>query len=543
MVFGLALSCSCAVAVPASAAGASAASASRATSWQDSTLTTASTLKAGHSLLAGQRLVSPNGQYELLMRSNGNLVEYMQGHPLWASHTGGHSGAHVTMQRHGNLVVQATSGKVLWSSHTGGRPLAAYYLAVQSDAELVVYTPSNSALWASATVSDTLWANGTLKAGQYLTSANGQYQLIMQGDGNLVEYMQGHPLWASGTAGHSGAVAVMQADGNLVVYLGSTPLWASGTGGHAAAAYRLAVQPDANLVIYTPSNSALWASATVSDTLWANGTLTEGQYLHSPNGQYQLIMQGDGNLVVYSGGTAIWASSTAGHPGARAVMQGDGNLVVYLGSTALWASGTGGHAPAAFYLAMQSDGNLVIYTPAGVPLWASKRPSPSWWSGNCDVNNHPGSYPLGASYNGVQACGPGPLQGGYDYLVHFYSGAWGEYEWECVELVMRYMYLVYGINPYSANGNTVVSNYPGSLLTKIPNNGTSLPAPGDIVSEAGTTSNPNGHTGVVTAVNVTNGTGTVTIMEENATSTGWGSIPVSGNVLGSGVTGWLHHSG
>lgn len=432
MVFGLALSCSCAMAVPASAVGASAASASRATSWQDSTLTTASKLTAGHSLLAGQRLVSPDGQYELLMRRNGNLVEYMQGHALWTSHTGGHSGAHATMQRHGNLVVQAASGKVLWSSHTGGRPLAAYYLAVQ---------------------------------------------------------------------------------------------------------------PDANLVIYTPANSALWSSATVSDTLWANDTLTAGQYLHSPNGQYRLIMQGDGNLVVYSGGTAIWASGTAGHSGARAVMQGDGNLVVYLGSNPLWASGTGGHATAAFYLAMQSDGNLVIYTPAGVPLWASKRPSPSWWSGNCDVNNHPGSYPLGASYNGVQACGPGPLQGGYDYLVHFYSGAWGEYEWECVELVMRYMYLVYGISPYSANGNTVVSNYPGSLLTKVPDNGTSLPAPGDIVSEAGTASNPNGHTGVVTAVNVTNGTGTVTIMEENATSTGWGSIPVSGNVLGSGVTGWLHHPG
>jgi hypothetical protein len=353
----------------------------------------------------------------------------------------------------------------------------------------------------------------------------------------------------------------MQADGNLVVYLGSTPLWASGTGGHAGGAYYLAVQPDANLVIYTPGNAALWASSTVSDTLWANGTLKAGQYLTSPNGQYQLVMQGDGNLAEYTQGhalwasgtgghtgavaimQAIWASDTAGHPGAWAVMQGDGNLVVYLGSTPLWASGTGGHATAAFYLAMQSDGNLVIYTPTGVPLWASKRPSPSWWSGNCDVNNHPGSYLLGASYNGVQACGPGPLQGGYDHLVHFYSGAWGEYEWECVELVTRYMYLVYGVNPYSANGNTVVSNYPGSLLAKVSNNGTSLPASGDIVSEAGTSGNPNGHTGVVTAVNVTNGTGTVTIMEENASSTGWGSIPVSGGVLGGGVTGWLHHPG
>jgi CHAP domain-containing protein len=168
-------------------------------------------------------------------------------------------------------------------------------------------------------------------------------------------------------------------------------------------------------------------------------------------------------------------------------------------------------------------------------------PVPPWWNGNCDVNNHPGSYPLGASFNGVQACGPGPLQGGYDQLVRFFPGAWGEYEWECVELVMRYMYLVYGIAPYSANGNTVVSNYSGTVLAKISNNGSSLPSPGDIVSMAGTSSNPNGHTGVVTAVNVTSGSGTVTIMEQNASSTGWGTISVSGGVLGSLVTGWLHN--
>jgi hypothetical protein len=155
------------------------------------------------------------------------------------------------------------------------------------------------------------------------------------------------------------------------------------------------------------------------------------------------------------------------------------------------------------------------------------------------VNNHAGSYPLGASYNGVEACGPGIYQGGTDYEVHFFPGAWGEYEWECVELVMRYMYLVYGIAPYNANGNTVVSNYPGSTLTKVSNTGTTVPSPGDIVSMAGTASVPGGHTGVVTAVNVTGGTGTVTIMEQNASSDGWGTIRVSGNILGSSVTGWL----
>jgi CHAP domain-containing protein len=164
-------------------------------------------------------------------------------------------------------------------------------------------------------------------------------------------------------------------------------------------------------------------------------------------------------------------------------------------------------------------------------------PAPQWWNGNCDVNNHPGSYPLGAAYNGVEACGPGPYQGGYDHTVHFFSRAYPVLEWECVELVMRYMYLVYGVAPYSANGSTVVRNYTGTVLKKVSNNGSSLPSPGDIISEGAASTN--GHTGVVTKVNVSGGTGTVTMMEENATAKGWATIKVSGNILGSRVTGWL----
>lgn len=171
------------------------------------------------------------------------------------------------------------------------------------------------------------------------------------------------------------------------------------------------------------------------------------------------------------------------------------------------------------------------------PVYAGA-PSPSWWSGDCDVNNHPGSHPLGASFNGVEACGPGPLQGGADHWEYFFKGAWGEEEWECVELVMRYMYLIDGVVPYNANGSQVVSNYKGSRFTQVANNGASLPAPGDIFSMGAT--NTLGHTAVVTQVSVSNGTGTITAMEQNNHANGWDSITVKGNVLGGGVTGWLH---
>ena len=74
-------------------------------------------------------------------------------------------------------------------------------------------------------------------------------------------------------------------------------------------------------------------------------------------------------------------------------------------------------------------------------------------------------------YRGVAVCGPRPgADHTPDRLVRFYTGAWGEQEWECVELAMRFMYLAYGVSPYNANGKDVYTNYTtaaGGGLVKI----------------------------------------------------------------------------
>ena len=67
-------------------------------------------------------------------------------------------------------------------------------------------------------------------------------------------------------------------------------------------------------------------------------------------------------------------NTTQGHKGAQAVMQGDGNLVVYWHGKAIWSSGTAHHGGA--ILDMQDDGNLVIYW-HGSAMWASKDASAS----------------------------------------------------------------------------------------------------------------------------------------------------------------------
>ena len=62
-------------------------------------------------------------------------------------------------------------------------------------------------------------------------------------------------------------------------------------------------------------------------------TLSPGESISSPNNQYTLVMQTDGNLVAYGpGGVPLWASLWAGAPnipGSFAAMQSDGNFVLY----------------------------------------------------------------------------------------------------------------------------------------------------------------------------------------------------------------------
>ena len=171
----------------------------------------------------------------------------------------------------------------------------------------------------------------------------------------------------------------LQSDGNLVnyAYINNTwyPIWASGTNGKGAST--LIMQGDGNLVLYNGSGNPIWASGT-------NG-----------KGASTLIMQGDGNLVLYNGsGNPIWASGTNVNIGNtptsltlntsisqgaliispdgqhRLGLQGDGNLVLYNGSgNPIWASGTSGKGGST--LLMQNDGNLVLYNGSGNPIWAS----------------------------------------------------------------------------------------------------------------------------------------------------------------------------
>ena len=106
--------------------------------------------------------------------------------------------------------------------------------------------------------------------------------------------------------------------------------------------------------------------------LGSGQALHVGGYLLSDNGRTLLVLQRDGNLVVYAAdsGHPLWASRTNGQPIARAVMQTDGNLVLQRGDgSPVWATATQGNPGA--YLHAQDDGNVVMISPSGRPVWAT----------------------------------------------------------------------------------------------------------------------------------------------------------------------------
>ena len=102
------------------------------------------------------------------------------------------------------------------------------------------------------------------------------------------------------------------------------------------------------------------------DRLLPGKKLQKDKPLYSASGQYKLVFQGDGNLVLYEGSRDRWSSKTDNKGATECIMQSDGNLVIYSGpNKVLWASGTDGKRGS--FLWVQDDRNLVIYQ----PIWAS----------------------------------------------------------------------------------------------------------------------------------------------------------------------------
>lgn len=127
-----------------------------------------------------------------------------------------------------------------------------------------------------------------------------------------------------------------------------------------------------------PSTPAEGATAHPA-TLGPGAVLSSRSFLSSRSGRFHLVMQRDGNLVLYRrpDDKLLWQSRTGGHPGALAVMQRDGDLVVYAKHRPLWTSGTARRGAARSVLTVQNGGQAVITTPARRTLWSTALAGPT----------------------------------------------------------------------------------------------------------------------------------------------------------------------
>lgn len=267
---------------------------------------------------------------------------------------------------------------------------------------MVIYNVNNTAIWATNTVvpsepvnpsqSDRILVNQGITAGASLKSANGNFVLTLQLDGNLVLYGPSpcfQALWASNTVGHFNVWdLVMQSEGNLVVYdAHSKPYFATNTVGKGGSF--MVVQDDGNVVMYNSQGTqAIWSTGTWLPPTPAqpkspNGLnedegIIAGQILTSPGGQYTLTLQTDANIVLYGPGKfnpnspppAVWASNTNGHLTYPwfLVLQGDGNLVVYDSEgKSYWASNTAGSGGTT--MAVLDSGHFQISNISGHGIW------------------------------------------------------------------------------------------------------------------------------------------------------------------------------
>ena len=120
-----------------------------------------------------------------------------------------------------------------------------------------------------------------------------------------------------------------------------------------------------------PESDPSDASGHRQDVLRPGDAMRPGDSVWSHEGRFELVYQGDGNLVLYRQGDALWSSGTDGSQAGLVVMQHDGNLVIYdANDHPVWSNdGSFGYAGA--WLIVQDDGNVVVYSDGGEPLWAT----------------------------------------------------------------------------------------------------------------------------------------------------------------------------
>ena len=114
-------------------------------------------MQPGEALYPDESIWSANGRFRFIYQTDGNLVLYGPGGPLWNSQTGGKTPGVCVMQNDGNLVIYGPRAVYIWDSKTPGNPGSR--LVIQDDGNLVIYRPNNDPIWSITCKAGIQWTN------------------------------------------------------------------------------------------------------------------------------------------------------------------------------------------------------------------------------------------------------------------------------------------------------------------------------------------------------------------------------------------------
>jgi hypothetical protein len=183
--------------------------------------------------------------------------------------------------------------------------------------------------------------------------------------------------------------------------------------------------------------------------------------------------------------------------------------------------------------------------------WDQSQPAAQCDSMNYQTFTGTAAKPL-LSWRGFDVCGPRPdwTPRTPDHYTEFSSGGSVEQEFECTELVKRYLLLAFGLPSLGGtNGDQIVDNYtnttkvPGTPFHKVINDAANngkihmFPVEGDVLSYSTV------HTSIVKSVTDMNsrgeGSATIHVIEQNRSSEGEEKLTMTNWIIDNSVSSWM----
>ncbi|KAI9361678.1 hypothetical protein DFJ73DRAFT_956964 [Zopfochytrium polystomum] len=373
---------------------------------------------AGDAAAAAASVASPNGRYHLALLEDGNLVllkssSTRAGVPTtatttnngtiinnnriaWSTNTASDNpelGFVLALRGDGNLCLyqgDKVPENLRWSTDTWQHGEGhAYRLSVQDDGNIILRKDEAEVIWESnpsprILPSNVLKYGETMRRGDALVSPSGQYRFVFEANSDIALYDHGadgssaNRIWSAKLDGAFGDVLKITESGSFDMYTasGSTCRWSTSTNAHGKGhKYHIAVEDEGRVALFKDNDSVIWeVSAAVG--LFYNTPLCTRQTVPSPSGRFHLVLQEDGDLVLWDrvSGSRAWSTSTftCSPPPDSLVLKRNGDLCLYAGDKVCWSTDTGRFGEGYCYcLMVQDDGNIVLHKLGDAVIWES----------------------------------------------------------------------------------------------------------------------------------------------------------------------------